>query len=139
MVKKISFVVSAFILLWIGIRVLVAERVVEPTYLMMAGEDYVRQEWNYCSRFDKRPNPATMFDRATNYLNDVFFKVSSPIFWLENKMLSKRIEKDDPRYNKYIWPLQDILVEDWDYIVFPNRDGSKALVVKNRSIVQQIE
>lgn len=139
MTNKIAVLVIVSLLAWAGIRLIVAERVSEPAYMIVAGNDYVQEQWNYCSRFDNRPNPATMIDRTLNHVNDAFFRISRPIFWLENKILGRRIEKGDPDYNLYMGRLLEIRVNDWDYAVFPNRDGSKLLVVKGRSIVQEIE
>ena len=141
MSKSAAVVVVVLVLFtgWLGIRLVAAERVSEPAYILRAGNVYIQQQWNHCSRFDNKPHPATVLDRTLNYLNDKGFQVSRPLFWLENKLFGRRIDKGDPAYDIYMKRLDGIRVTNWDYVVSPKKDGSSLLVVKNGSIVQKVE
>jgi hypothetical protein len=139
MSKRVVVVIVVVLSAWLGIRLVAAERVSEPAYILRAGNDFIQQEWNYNTRLDRIPNPATVIDRTLNYLNGKGFQFSRPLFWLENRLLGCRIEKGDPAHDKYMKRLDEIRVTNWDYVVSPKRDGSPLLVVKNGSIVQKVE
>jgi hypothetical protein len=147
MIRNISGIVMIFaaltvlIVAWVGIRLIIVERNTEPSYMMTAGQGFIRQEWGYCARFDNETNPAKMTKIAItlNQLNNSLFRLSRPILWLENTVLGKRIEKGDLNYDEYLRRVREIRNKDWDYVISSHPDGRELYVVKNNSIVQKVD
>jgi hypothetical protein len=123
---------------WIGIRLIVAERSSEPSYILRAGNDYIQKEWGFSSRFDNETKDTTGISSALNSLNASLFRMSRPIFWLENKVIGKRIGRNDAGYSLYMRRVAEVR-SAWDYVISSRLDGGALYAVKNNSIVQKVE
>ena len=139
MTRKIVAIVAGVMLVGVGIRYAIAVRNSEPAYIMVAGKNYIQEEWNYCSRFSNETNPKTAMDRARNYINNSLFNSYRPVFGLENKIFGHKIEKGDAFYDQYVKRVQEIRINGWDYVDSSYKDGRGMIVIKDRQIVQKID
>jgi hypothetical protein len=137
-IVKTCAVSAVLLIAWIGIRLLVAERNAEPSYTMTAGTDYIRQEWGYCTRFENETRNRTGTSVLLTRVNNSLFMASRPIFWLENKVFGKRIDRG-ATYDQYMGRVREVRSRDWDYVISSHPDGRELYAVKNNSIIQKVD
>jgi hypothetical protein len=139
--KKILIFAVALMLAWVGLRCAFAVRTGDPAYKFTAGTNYVSQEWNYCSRYadETDPRKMTAVAKGWNRLNDTCFRLSYPLFGLENRLLGGTMKKGDADYDAYMGQVGKITAVAWDYAISDRRDGRGMKVVKGQRVVQQVE
>lgn len=143
MVKKITAVVAALILIWVGIRFIFAVHVDEPGYRLVAGRDYIQEKGSYCSRFANVTDPGRMnlLSRGWNTFNLACFRMSYPLFQVQDSIFGTTVRKGDAGYDTYMAQVGKIAAVNmnWDYVLASTRDGRGMAVYRNGKVVQQID
>jgi hypothetical protein len=135
----IGAVITALIVVWIGIRLVVAERNSAPSYILTAGTDTIRQEWGYSSRFDNETKNLTRKALVLNRLNVSLFSASRPLFSLENRISGTPVGKGNTDYARYMGRVQQVRSREWDYVISSHPDGRELYVVKKNAIIQKVD
>jgi hypothetical protein len=137
--RPILVFLAVAVLLMAAVRLTVAERTSHPNYRMDAGTTFIREEWNYCTRFDAPAAAGDPIGSVARFVNRKLFEASRPLFFIENRLLGRRIEAGDSNYRPYVTRVEKAMIRDWDYVVSSAPDGAGMFVVRDGSIIQKID
>lgn len=138
-IAKMCAAFAALLLCCIAVRVVFVEKSSEPSYVMSAGTDYIRQEWNYCNRFDNDRKSLSTVRQLGNIVNNALFAFCRPMFPIENAILGRKIVKGDPGYDRYVTRVAQIREKNWDYVISAHPDGAGLSAVRKNNVIQKVD